>query len=561
MTHLRFIHRQRELSEILSTIALVTVTLLSAMVAPEALADDPANWPQYHRTSNAWRYSPLDQINRGNVKQLKVAWIHHAGDITHGRQETPIVIDGVIYSIAAYNKTMAIDGKTGRELWSYTPRLDPLVDQILFTPYSRGISVGFGKVFIGSLDGRGIALDQKTGEELWSVQLTDFKNCHGCNFTSPPVIAGDILTFGSIGGDLYTAGKIYGVDPSTGEKLWEFETIKNDPASWPTKESAQFGGGGAWMPGTYDPDTDTVFYGTSNPSPDYYGENRKGDNLYTSSIIALDPKTGDLKWHRQEIPHDVWDFDAAYELLGVEHQGKPLLVHLNKSGFVFVMDKTNGELHNVWPLIDSYNFAKGIDPKTGEIIGRVDPEPGKKTLVCPSLQGARSWNHSAYSPKTGYWYTNAMELCMTVTPVEEKVDPKAYLVPAFGTQGFELSKVDGKAPGRLDARDPITGKLHWSVEYERPSWGSVLATGGDLVFNGDPLGILRAFDATNGEELWSFNTGSGIRSGLVSYAVDGKQYILVPAGWGSWASVLFPALFPELGKVPGAASLIAFTVD
>jgi alcohol dehydrogenase (cytochrome c) len=532
----------------------------AAAQGPSPGTEDPNNWPQYHRTSNGWRYSPLDQINKTNLGKLKVAWIHQGGDITHGIQETPIVVDGVIYSITAGNRVAAIDAKTGTDIWRFEPKLDPVTKKVLFSPYSRGVTVGRGKVFIGTVDGRGIAVDQKTGKEIWQTQLTDFANCHGCNFTSPPVLANDVLVFGSTGGDLATAAKIFGVNADTGKKLWEFETIKQDPESWPA-ESAKYGGGGAWLPGTFDPETGLVYYGTGNPGKDFVGTDRAGDNLYTDSVIALDPKTGTLKWYRQEIKHDVWDYDSAYEPLLFKKDGKDLLVHLNKSGFVFVLDKANGKLENIWRLSDTINFAKDIDPKTGEIVGRVDPPVGKSTLICPSAFGARSWNSGAYSPKTGLWYTDAMEFCGALTPVEQKTDPKDYATAHIGSEDFgKLRLVSGHAPGRLDARDPITGQRRWTYEMEIPSFGGVLATGGGLVFNGDPLGNLRAFDADNGKVLWTFNTGSGLRSGIVSYAVDGKQYILVPSGWGSYAAILLPPLFPQLEKIPGASTLIAFTL-
>jgi alcohol dehydrogenase (cytochrome c) len=533
----------------------------AAAQTPAAGSEDPNNWPQYHRTSNAWRYSPLEQINKSNIGKLKVAWIHQGGDITHGIQETPIVVDGVVYSITAQNRVAALDAKTGRDIWHFEPKLDPLTKKVLFSPYSRGVTVGRGKVFIATVDGRGIAVDQKTGKEAWQVQLTDFANCHGCNFTSPPVLAGDVLTFGSTGGELATAGKIYGVEADSGKKLWEFETIKRDPKSW-LGESGKYGGGGAWMPGTYDAETNTVFYGTGNPGKDFVGADREGDNLYTDSVVALDAKTGNLKWYRQEIEHDVWDYDAPYESLLFKKDGKDLLVHLNKSGFVFVMDKHNGNLENIWRLSETISFAKDIDLKTGKIVGRIDPAMGKSTLFCPSAFGARSWNAGAYSPKTGLWYTDAQEFCGAITPVEQKTDPKDYGTGHIGSEDFgKLELVPGHKPGRLDARDPFTGQRKWTYEMDLPSFGSVLATGGGLVFNGDPLGNVRAFDAEDGKVLWSFNTGSGLRSGIVSYAVDGKQYILVPSGWGSYAAILLPALFPQLENVPGASTLIAFTLD
>jgi alcohol dehydrogenase (cytochrome c) len=557
--------RRRTSSAGLRSTALIGAAFLiaaetAAAQAPAPGTEDPNNWPQYHRTYNGWRYSPLDQINKATVGKLKVAWIHQGGDITMGIQETPIAVDGVVYSITAGNRLAALNAKTGKDIWRYEPKLDPITKKVLFSPYSRGVTVGRGKVFIGTVDGRGIAVDQKTGKEIWQVQLTEFADCHGCNFTSPPVLASEVLTYGSTGGDLATAAKIFGVEADTGKKLWEFETIKQDPESWPA-ESGKYGGGGAWLPGTYDPETGLVYYGTGNPGKDFVGTDREGDNLYTDSLIAFDPKTGKIKWYRQEIKHDVWDYDSAYEPLLFKQDGKDLLVHLNKSGFVFVVDKLNGNLQNIWRLSDTINFAKDIDAKTGELIGRVDPSIGKTTLICPSAFGARSWNSGAYNPKTGLWYTDAMEFCGALTPVEQKTDPKDYGAPHLGSEDFgKLQKVAGHAPGRLDARDPVTGQRKWTYEMDIPSFGSVLTTGGGLVFNGDPLGIVRAFDADDGKVLWSFNTGSGLRSGLISYAVDGKQYILVPSGWGSYAAILLPPLFPELEKVPGASTLIAFTL-
>jgi len=531
-----------------------TVTL-----AADPGTEDPNNWPQYHRTSNAWRYSPLDQINKDNVSKLSVAWIAHGGDITMGIQATPLAIDGVIYSITAGNRVAALDGRTGQELWSYQPKLDPLTKKVLFSPYSRGVAVGHGMVFIGTVDGRGIALDQKTGKEIWQVQLTDFANCHGCNFTSPPAVAGDILTFGSTAGELATQGKIYGVEAKSGKKLWEFNTIKNDPKSWPD-ESGKYGGGGAWMPGTYDAETDTVFYGTGNPGKDFIDADRQGDNLYTDSVVALDPKTGRLKWYRQEIKQDVWDYDSPYEVMLFKKDGKDLIVHLNKSGYVFVLGKNDGNIENIWPLSDVINFVKGIDKRTGELIGRVQLPMNQETLICPSTFGARSWNSGAYNPKTGLWYNNVLDFCGYLKPVAQKDDPKDYGTGHIGANDFGrlVLAPDGRQPGRLDARDPFTGERKWTYEMDIPGFASALTTGGGLVFNGDPLGILRAFDADTGKVLWSFNTGSGMRSGIISYAVDGEQYILVPSGWGSYAAILLPALFPQLEKVPAASTLIAF---
>ena len=549
----------------LTKITFGAAILLNAGIAfaqVSAGSEDPNNWPQYHRTSNGWRYSPLDQINKDNLKNLKVAWIYQAGDITGGMMETPIVIDGIIYSMTAGTRVAAIDGKTGKEVWHYELKLNPVLSKLPGTASSRGVTVGLDKVFIATLDGRGIALDRQTGKQVWSVQLTDLdRQCASCIFTAPPTLANGVLVFGSAVAEIASSGKLYGVDPQSGKTFWVFDVIKKDSESWSDEEAAKYGGGGAWLPGSYDVETDTVYYGTSNPAADAWGEDRKGDNLYTNSVLALEPKTGRLKWYRQEIEHDLWDYDSAYETLLIKRNEKDLVVHLNKSGFVFVMDKNNGKLENVWPLVETYNFAEGFDPKTGKMINRNDPEPGKQGLFCPSQWGGRSWNHGAYNPKTGLWYTNVLELCDSGTPVPQKADPHDYGVIRGGLKDFTHVKVEGKSAGRLDARDPVTGERKWTYEMSVPLMGSVLTTGGGLVFNGDPFGTVRAFDADTGKILWSFNTGSGLHSGIVSYAINGKQYILVPSGWGSFAALVMPVVFPELANLPTASTLIAFSLD
>ncbi len=525
--------------------------------------DDPANWPQYHRSSNAWRFSPLTEINKDNVKKLKVAWIHQPGNITHGLQATPIVLDGVLYYISANNNVWAVDAATGKTLWHFEPKLDPISKQVFYAAASRGVTVGRGKVFVGTLDGRFMALDQKTGKELWSTQLSDLKTQHGALFSAPPQLAGDVLFGGTTGGDQPISGKIYAVNADTGKPVWTFEIIKDDQESWPG-DSGKRGGGSAWMPGTYDAQSDTIFIGTSNAAPDFYGVDRVGDNKYTATLLAIDPKTGKLKWHRQEIPHDVWDFDSAYEALVVKKDGKDVIVHLNKSGFVFVMDKADGKLENVWQFAENMNWAKGIDPKTGALIEPRRPQPGKRELLCPNLLGARSWNHGAYNPGTGLWYSHAMEVCNEVVAgPDDPASLKAISALSLGIDEIKLvPPPNSKDPyGRLDARDPLTGKLKWSIRYDLPPLSSVLTTAGGLVFTGDMEGHLFAYDADNGNQLWQFNAGSGARGGPVSYAVNGKQYIVIPTGLGSHAPGFLAGAFPQIKDLPGGAALIGFTLE
>lgn len=552
-----------------ATVAAAILAFLSgasSAAAPSAIKGgeqtvSAADWPEYHRTGVAWRYSPLEQINTDNVKRLKVAWIHQPGDITSGLIATPLVKNGVMYYVAPNNNVFALNAATGQRLWHYQPKLDPISSQSFYAVLSRSITIGHGKVYLGTLDGRVVAIDQVSGKELWSTQLTDLKTCFGCLFSSSPILAGDVLVGGTTGGDQPQSGKIFAVNAHNGERMWTFNTIKDDEKSWPGG-SGKVGGGGAWMPGTYDADTDTVYIGTSNAAPDFYGDERKGDNLYTASLLALNPKTGDVKWHRQEIPHDTFDYDSAYEALILKHKGKDVIVHLNKSGFVFVMDKMDGTLENVWPLSTTYNFAKTIDPKTGELIGRMNLEAGKEHILCPYLLGARSWNAGAYNPKTNLWYTNAMEVCQKVIPAKQETKGMGIASLYLGVDKLEaVPPPNQPAEGRLDARDPITGKLKWSVKYPIPGLGSVLTTGGGLVFNGDPQGFVRAYHAENGKELWKFQTGSGIRGGIISYAADGKQYIAVPSGWGSLAPGFMASAFPEIKDLTGGAAMVVFSLD
>ncbi len=521
--------------------------------------DDPDNWPQYHRSFNAWRYSPLKDINKGNVAKLQVAWIHQPGDITHGLQATPIVIDGTLYYVSANNNVWAVDAATGKTIWHYQPKLDPVSKKVFYAAASRGITVGRGKVFLGTLDGRMVGIDQKTGKELWSTQLTDLEKEYGALFSAPPQLAGDVLFGGTTGGDQPIRGKIFAVNADTGKRVWTFEIPQDDPASFPG-DSYKIGGGSAWMPGTYDPRTETIYIGTSNASPDYFNRDRKGNNKWTASLLALDPKTGKLKWGLQEVPHDSWDYDAAYEALMVKKDGKEVLVHLNKGGFVFVADKDNGKLENVWQFAEHLNWVKGIDPKTGALIDPVYPEQGKVKTFCPNLLGARSWNHGAYNPGTGLWYSHAMEVCNEVEagPVDP-VSMKSISALSLGIESIKLVPPPGDKPhGRLDARDPLTGERKWTIRYDLPPLSSVLTTAGGLVFTGDMEGNVYAYDADNGKELWTFAAGSGLRGGPVSYRANGAQYIVVPTGLGSHAPGFLAGAFPQIKDLPGGAALIAF---
>ena len=542
----------------------------------------PGDWPSYHRDYQSNRFSPLTQINRNNVKRLSVAWVHQSGEIAAGLQGTPLAIDGVIYYTASYNKIFAVNGRTGQEIWHYFPKILDGVDKLPVGPYSRGVTVANGKLFFGTIDGRAIALDLKTGKPVWEAQLLDTLTC-GCMFTSPPLAVKDKLIFGSTGGGIPTrGGGIFGLSQSSGEKLWYFDPVLEGEEHWGMNDfgesSAKYAGVGAWHVGSYDPALDLVFWGTSNPSPwfdwasplegpkGYLRKSgvgaRPGDNLYSSSVLAMRPDTGELVWYHQENPHDDWDLDSTLgEFVLLDRGDRKLMLHQGKGGYVYVYDRTNGKIQNVWKINKHSTYVQSIDPKTGELIGRTHPSTLKDNLYCPSIIGGRSWNPGSYNPETGVYFNSRQEICQIakVRPERPTLDP----LPGWYA-GADLKWVHppgDKAHGALDAWEPLTGKKLWSVHDDYPRISGVLSTKGGLVFSMDMKGVVYAYDASSGTELWRFNTGSGTRGGIISYMADGEQYILVPSGIGSAVSAITAGIYPEVGDIPAGSSLFAFKVQ
>src|ERR1700680_1611985 len=332
------------------------IALAAMLTAAPALAIDPsriqsaeqnpADWLTYHGGYKSYHYSALDQINAGNVKNLQVAWMHLPGRSTRGLQAMPLVADGVLYYSGSYNP---------------------------------GLAVVRGKGFVGTVDGPLIPLDMKTGKPVWDTKLVNSEKLT-VGFTGAPLVVRDTVIIGSQGGEWTSRGPIFGVDANTGQKKWEFFTVAGTEEAKQTwgGDSWRTGGGGGWMPGTYDAETNTIWWGTANPAPlyDWSGSDwqksgpRPGTNLYTTSVIALDPDTGKLKFYHQELPHDAWDFDSALgELVQIDRDGHQYMVHPNKGGFIFVYDRNDGKIANVWPISKNINFVKSIDPHTGELIG------------------------------------------------------------------------------------------------------------------------------------------------------------------------------------------------
>ena len=536
---------------------------LFAVLAVCAYANDGAthnDWPEHGGTGLFWRYSALDQINASNVKKLAPVWAFQTGDYEMGFQATPIVIDGVIYVSTSRNNVFALDGTTGRVIWEYkypAPR-----GYVPYGPQNRGVAVGAGKVFMGTHDNYVVAIDQKTGAESWKVNVEDGKQC-GCSITGAPLVVKDAVIVGGTGGDSAHRGYLTAFDVKTGHLKWRFYTIpgpgEKGHESW-KGDSWKLGGGATWMTGSYDPELNLVYWGVGNASSDFFAEDRAGANLYTNSVIALDPDTGKLRWHYQEIPKDVWDFDSAYEsvLIDREVRGRmrKLLVHVNKGGFTFVLDRANGEFIGAFPIVDNYNWITGVT-EDGKLVGRKEPAAGKPTYICPGAAGGKSWNQIAYSPKTGFIYTPSLEVCNEVVAGREDAKEGANF---FGGSFLMKPPPNGPAHSHIDAYDPVTGKRQWTFPYKYSLLASMLATAGDLVFTGDPEGDFFALDARTGAKLWSFQTGAGHRGSSVSYAVNGRQYIATPTGWGSLVSNALTPVWPEAETFRSGSTLVVFAL-
>ena len=540
---------------------------VSAALAQDA-APTRADWLHYGGTQFSWRYSSLDQINAANVKSLTPVWIFQTGDYAENLQATPIVMDGVMYLITARARVFALDAATGREIWRYQypepPRNTPGFVG------NRGVGVGDSKVFFGTKDNYMVALDQKTGHLLWRVNIDDARQC-GCNITAAPLVVKDKVIIGGTGGDGAHRGYLTAFYTSTGRLAWRWYVIpgpgEKGHETW-KGDSWRFGGGAPWLTGSYDPALNLVYWGTGNAAADFYdgdrvpaGADKSQDlNLYTASVVALDADSGKLRWHHQEVPDDQWDYDSAYEVLLMDRpirgRLRQILVHMNKSGLTSVLDRATGEFLGAFSVPEVRTWISGVT-EDGKLVGRNEPQIGKTTTICPSAAGAKSWNSMAYSPRTGFLYVPVNEMCNDITPNNRTPEEgRNYM-----NGEFPLKLAEGRTTfSHVDAWDPVTGKRAWSTPYRYVLLASMLATGGDLVFTGNPEGEFFALDAKSGNKLWSYQTGAGHRGASVSYSVNGKQYIGTATGWhvsvvGSAVQNLFPDQDWRLGS-----TLVAFAL-
>ena len=492
----------------------------------------PGEWPTYHGNQSGNRFSPLDQINTSNVQHLAPAWMFPFQGAARALENTPLVADGIMY-VTAVNEAYALDARTGRPIWHYSrPRSQGLAGDAA-GGINRGVAVLGDRIFMVSDNAHLFALHRLTGQLLWDVEMADSHQNYGS--TSAPLVVNDLVLAGVSGGDEGVRGFLDAYKASTGEHVWRFWTIPapGEPGSetWGGR-ALEHGCGSTWLTGTYDPEARLLYWPTGNPCPDYNGDERKGDNLYTASVLALDPETGKLKWYYQFTPHDLHDWDATETpvLVDAQFHGQPrkLLLQGNRNGFFYVLDRLTGKVLLAEPFVRKLTWASGIGPD-----GRPKLLPGNDpteegTLVCPAVAGAANWPSDAYNPKTGLFYMFAEESCNIYSKngLWWEAGKSFY---GGGTRRAPGENDDGKI---LKAIDIQTGKAAWEIpDIGGGILGSgLMATAGGLVVYGDGSGALVAADSATGKLLWHFQTNQGWKGGPMTYMVDGKQYIGVAAG-------------------------------
>ena len=473
------------------------------------------NWTLHGRTYDNQRYSPLDQINTRNIKLLNPAALIQTG-MAASFETTPIVVNGVMYAttpvVNGKMKILAYNAATGERYWSTT--YDVGTNKVCCGPVNRGPAVAYGKVYVTTLDDKLLALDAKTGNKLWETQLADPRA--GYTETMTPAVFNGHVIVGSSGGEWPIRGFVVSVDANTGREQWRWNST--DPKTF-EGDSWKTGGGMVWTTPAVDPKRNMIIFAVGNPNPDLNGDNRKGDNLYTDSIVALNADTGKLKWHYQEVKHDVWDYDAVSNvvLFDVEKDGKkiPAAGEAGKVGWFFIVDRDTGKL-----ITKSEPFVKMND--------NMFKSPTKEGIkILPGANGGAEWSPPAYSPQTKDVYVLGMNQLMTFTT------QKTMTIPGQMRLGSTFKNVKGDGgmqQGVLSAINVDTGKIDWQKTLPQPLMGGALATGGNLVFLGEGNGWFDAFDAKTGEKVWRYNLGAGVNAPPVSYEVDGVQYVAVAAG-------------------------------
>jgi alcohol dehydrogenase (cytochrome c) len=488
-----------------------------------------ANWTSYNGDYSGRRYSTLDEINVFNAAQLRADWVFHPGN-TERLEVTPVVVRGVMY-ITASNDVFALDAHTGRSLWHYQrPVSSGLLDDAA-AHKSRGVAVWQDSVYSETDDAHLLRLDGRSGGLIWDVQYAEKEKHYGA--TSAPLAVKDMMIVGTSGGDSGVRGFVAAYDAKTGKERWRFWTIpapgESGSASWPG-DSYLHGGATTWMPGTYDPELNTVYWTTSNAAPDFMGGLRPGDDLYTACVVALDADTGALRWYFQFTPHDLYDYDANETpvLVDANENGiaRKLLVQADRNGFFYVLDRTNGTFLRATPFVEKLNWAKGINASGRPIV--TDRIPSAEGMnICPGVQGATNWFSPSYNPNTGLFYVLALEACNLYFTKAEPFQ-KGQVFYNTGTK----HSPDEQSQKILLALSIADGKVVWRYPQigRGNSWAGTLTTASGLVFFGDDTGSFEAVEASTGRPLWHFNTGQNMNASPMTYSVDGVQYVTIAAG-------------------------------
>jgi alcohol dehydrogenase (cytochrome c) len=511
------------------------------------------------------RFSPLSQINKDNARRLVPVWAYSLSDL-QGGEAFPIIKDGVIY-VTTHNATAAVDALTGRQIWRVLHEYPPETLRVVCCGIvNRGAAIYEGMIIRALMDDRLVALDAKSGKEIWSVRSPEpVTYANGYAMTGAPLIVDGIVIMGVAGAEFSHRGLLEGYDAKTGKHLWRLYTIpaKGEPGSetW-EGDSELTGGGSSWVTGTYDPELDLVYWGIGNPSP-WNARARKGDNLFTNSIFAVRPKTGERVWYFQMTPNDPFDYDAVQTpvLATIKFNGAPrrVVMQANRGGFLYVLDAKDGKLIAA-NAFGKVTWANGVDLETGRpnvtdvFKGAIE---GKKVTVWPSISGVTNWQHMAFSPLTGLLYINTLHVGMTYeAPDPPKLTPGKPSGP--GTVKRTTVTDDPNVRGYLKAVDPLTGKAKWETPYRSPNYSSTLVTASNLVFTGVMTGEFQALDADTGKILWSFQTPSGIVGQPVTWERNGKQYVTVLSGIGGVYAQR--AGDPALENAPTGVSLWTFAL-
>ena len=491
-------------------------------------ADEPQNWLHYSGTYDSQRHSRLDQINSTNVDQLELLWVRQLNTLSQ-LEMTPLVVDGIMYITLPDDVVMALDARTGQPFWTYTY---PLPDALMLCcgKHNRGVAIHGDRLFLGTLDGHLVALDAKSGEVLWNVEVAE--GLAGNSITGAPLVVKDMVLTGIAGGEYGIRGFIDAYDVTTGERRWRSYTIpgEGEPGNdtW-EGDSWKTGGAPTWVTGSYDPELNLIYWGTGNPGPDWNGEVREGDNLYSDSMLALDADTGEMQWHFQFTPWDVHDWDACQVpvLADIDWNGKQrkVLLLAQRNAFFYALDRATGE------FLRGTAFAKQTWAKRLDEFGRPIRVPGmlptvEGNLVSPSVNGATNWWSPTFSPNTGLYYILSNDAADIY-----------YLAEADYREGELFVGGYPQAPAAADtftsavrALDPVTGERVWQFEVQALSSSGLLSTAGNVVFGGSAGGSFYALDARSGDLLWRKSVGANVHSGPMTYSVNGKQHVTIAVG-------------------------------